>query len=154
MKMKYNYTGWDFDQTWAMDESINDGYPYLQNERSVTVRVTGLALDRTEATVQEGDTVTLRPVFTPENASNQTVSWSTSSQYVATVQNGVVTGVSEGEATITATSADGGFTAQCVVTVTPEPETPQDPGGSCGENLTWTLSDGTLSDLRRRLYGL
>lgn len=145
MKMKYNYTGWDFDQTWAMDESINDGYPYLQNERSVTVRVTGLALDRTEATVQEGDTVTLRPVFTPENASNQTVSWSTSSQYVATVQDGVVTGVSEGTATITATAADGGFTAQCVVTVTPKQQTPQDPGGACGEDLTWTLKDGTLS---------
>ena len=145
MKMQYNYTGWDFTQTWAMDESINDGYPYLQNERSVTVRVTGLALDRTEATVQEGSTVTLRPVFTPENASNQTVSWSTSSRYVATVQDGVVTGVSEGKATITATSEDGGFTAQCVVTVTPEPVTPQDPGGACGEDLTWTLKDGTLS---------
>ncbi len=145
MKMQYNYTGWDFTQTWAMDESINDGYPYLQNERSVTVRVTGLALDRTEATVQEGSTVTLRPVFTPENASNQTVSWSTSSRYVATVQDGVVTGVSEGTATITATAADGGFTAQCVVTVTPKQQTPQDPGGACGEDLTWTLKDGTLS---------
>ena len=111
MKLQYNYTDWDFDGIWAIDESVNDGYPYLRNERSVTIQATGLTLDRTEATVQEGKTVTLRPVFTPQNASNQTVTWTTSNRYVATVDNGVVTGVSAGTATITATSEDGGFTA-------------------------------------------
>ena len=145
MKLQYNYTDWDFDGIWAIDESVNDGYPYLRNERSVTIQATGLTLDRTEATVQEGKTVTLRPVFTPQNASNQTVTWTTSNRYVATVDNGVVTGVSAGTATITATSEDGGFTASCEVTVTPEPVEPTDPAGTCGENLTWTLIDGKLT---------
>ena len=145
MKTQYNYTGWDFDEIWAIDESINDGYPYLRNERSVTIQATGLTLDQTEAAVQVGETLTLRPVFTPQNASNQTVTWTTSDRYVATVQDGVVTGVAEGTATITATAEDGGFTASCEVTVTPEPVEPTDPAGTCGENLTWTLIDGKLT---------
>lgn len=145
MKTQYNYTGWDFDQIWAIDESINDGYPYLRNEKSITIHATGLALDQTEATVQEGKTVTLLPVFTPQDTTDQTVTWTTSNRYVATVQDGVVTGVSEGTATITAKAVDGGFTAECVVTVTPEPVEPQYPSGSCGENLTWTLIDGKLT---------
>lgn len=145
MKMQSNYTGWDFDQVWAIDENVNDGYPYLRNEKSVTIQAAGLALDQTAATVQEGKTVTLRPVFTPQNTTNQNVSWTTSSRYVATVDNGVVTGVSAGTATITATSEDGGFTAACQVTVTAEPAEPQNPGGACGADLTWTLMDGKLT---------
>lgn len=54
MKTQYNYTGWDFDEIWAIDESINDGYPYLRNEKSITIQATGLTLDRTEAAVQGG----------------------------------------------------------------------------------------------------
>lgn len=88
MKTQYNYTGWDFDEIWAIDESINDGYPYLRNEKSITIQATGLTLDRTEAAVQVGETLTLRPVFTPQNATNQTVAWTTSNRYVATVQDG------------------------------------------------------------------
>ncbi len=145
MKTQYNYTGWDFDEIWAIDESINDGYPYLRNEKSITIQATGLTLDRTEAAVQVGETLTLRPVFTPQNATNQTVAWTTSNRYVATVQDGVVTGVAEGTATITATAADGGFTASCEVTVTPETVEPPDPAGTCGPDLTWSLVDGTLT---------
>lgn len=145
MKMEYNYSGWDFEQTWAIDENVNDGYPYLRNEKAVTIQAAGLALEPTAVTVQEGKTVTLRPVFTPENTSNQTVSWTTSNRYVATVENGVVTGISEGTATITATAEDGGYTASCTVTVTKEPVEPQYPSGSCGTDLTWTLIDGKLT---------
>lgn len=146
MKMEYNYAGWDFDTVWAIDESINDGYPYLQSEKSVTVRATGIALDKASASIREGSTVALTPIFTPSNASNKNVSWSTSSKYVATVdENGVVTGVSEGTATITATAEDGGYTASCVVTVTPAGTEPEYPSGTCGNNLTWKLQNGVLT---------
>lgn len=145
MKMQSNYTGWDFEQVWAMDENVNDGYPYLRNEKSVTIHAAGLALDPAEATVQEGETITLRPVFTPQGTTNQTVTWRSSNESTATVENGVVTGVSEGTVAIIATSEDGGFTATCQVTVTAEPVEPQNPGGACGADLTWTLMDGKLT---------
>ncbi|MDO5396454.1 MAG: Ig-like domain-containing protein [bacterium] len=119
MKMPQTYTGWDFNSVWAIDESINDGYPYLQAEKSATVHTTGVTLDKTAVTIAEGDTVALYPIFTPSNTSNKNVAWTTSSRYVATVdENGVVAGVSEGTAVITATSEDGGYTAACTVTVT------------------------------------
>ena len=80
--------------------------------------VTGLALDRTAATVHTADrTVTLTPLFTPENATNQNVSWSSSDFSVATVSGGVVTLQKYGEAVITATAEDGGYQATCTLTV-------------------------------------
>ncbi len=118
MKWSVSYSGWDFDSIWAINNSINDGYPYLQNEKSITISVTGLSLNKTEASVSEDGQLTLTPVFTPANASNKNVSWSTSNRYVATVDNGVVTGVSAGTAVITAVSEDGKFEASCTVTVT------------------------------------
>src|SRR5690606_33284751 len=53
-----------------------------------------------------GGTITLTATVLPANATNKTVTWSTSDQTVATVQNGVVTLLKEGSVTITAT-ADG-----------------------------------------------
>ncbi len=80
--------------------------------------VTGLALDRTAATVHTADkTVTLTPVFTPENATDKNVSWSSSDSSVAAVSGGVVTLHKYGEAVITATAEDGGFQAFCTLTV-------------------------------------
>ncbi|MEG1559760.1 MAG: Ig-like domain-containing protein [Clostridia bacterium] len=53
----------------------------------------------------------------PENASNQNVLWSSSNEAVATVADGVVTATGGGEATITVTTVDGGFTATSQVLV-------------------------------------
>lgn len=145
MKMQFNYSGWDFDNTWAIDDSVNDGYPYLKNERSIEVQVTGLSLDKAEAEVGIGKQIVLTPIFTPSNATNQDVIWSTSSKYVASVDNGVVTGVSEGTATITAESVDGGYSSTCKITVTSTQTNPDYPQGSCGDNMTWSLSDGVLT---------
>ena len=83
----------------------------------VTVPVTGVSLDKTELTLTEGGSETLVATITPDNAANKTVTWTSSNPSVATVNNGEVTAVSAGEATITVTTADGGFTAECTVTV-------------------------------------
>ncbi|MBQ2307116.1 MAG: Ig domain-containing protein, partial [Clostridia bacterium] len=86
---------------------------------SGTADVTGVTLDRSELTLSVGKTGVLKATVTPSNAANKTVVWSSSSETVATVSaDGVVTAVAEGSATITATTADGGFTATCAVTVT------------------------------------
>ena len=86
-------------------------------EGAEVVAVTGVELDKTEAEVAEKGTVQLTATVTPANATNKTVTWTSSDETVATVKNGVVTGVKTGEATITVTTADGGFTATCKVTV-------------------------------------
>ena len=83
----------------------------------VTVPVTGIALDKTNGTLTEGDTVTLTATVSPANASNKSVTWETSNNAVATVVNGVVTALKSGTAVITATTIDGGFTAEYALTV-------------------------------------
>lgn len=82
------------------------------------VHVTGVSLDKSTDSVEIGSTTTLTETVAPSNATNKTVSWSTSNSSVATVSNGVVTGVSAGSAVITVTTQDGGFTDTCTVTVT------------------------------------
>ena len=78
--------------------------------------VTGITLDKTTATVEEGAKVTLTATVTPDNATDKTVTWSTSNEAIATVSGGVVTGVKAGEVTITAKAGDK--SATCTVTVT------------------------------------
>lgn len=82
-----------------------------------TVSVEGVALDKTELEITEGETAVLTATVTPENATNVNVSWSSSNTEVATVDGGTVTAVAEGEAVITVTTEDGGKTAECAVTV-------------------------------------
>lgn len=80
------------------------------------VTVTGITLDQTTATLTEGETLALTATVAPDDATDKTVVWSTSNAEVATVdENGVVTAVAEGTATITATAS--GKEATCVVTV-------------------------------------
>ena len=66
-----------------------------------------------------GETCQLEAIVTPDDATDKTVIWTSSDPSVAAVSdNGFVTAVSEGIATITVTTADGGYTAICAVTVT------------------------------------
>ena len=81
------------------------------------VAVKGIALDKTTAEVSPTKTIKLTPIFTPADASNQNVTWTSDAPTVATVAAGVVTGGAEGTANITVTTEDGGFTATCAVTV-------------------------------------
>lgn len=83
------------------------------------VAVTGVTLDKSELSLIRREEATLTATVEPQNADNPRVSWKSSNTDVATVSTkGVVTGVGTGTATITVTTADGGFTAKCTVTVT------------------------------------
>ena len=87
---------------------------------NVTVKdvLTALTLDVESVTVGVGKSVTIVPSFTPENAANTAVSWKSSDDAVATVdENGKVTGVAGGTAMITCTAEEGGYVANCIVTV-------------------------------------
>jgi len=71
-----------------------------------------------DSTIFQGKTLQLYANITPTNATNQSVTWSSSKTSVATVdENGMVTGVAPGSATITATTVDGGFRATTTITV-------------------------------------
>ena len=85
------------------------------------VPVTGVTLSQTELSLTEGGTAQLTATVLPETATNRNVTWSSNAPGVATVNSsGKVTAVSAGTATITVTTADGGFTATCTVTVRPD----------------------------------
>ena len=85
-----------------------------------TSLVTTLAMSETSLAMNSGTTAQLSVTVTPSDAFNPSVTWTSSDESVVTVdQNGLVTAVAGGTATITATTTDGGYkTAQCTVTVT------------------------------------
>ena len=83
-----------------------------------TYKVTGIALNKAALALEEGGTEDLVATIAPANASNKNVNWTSSDPSVARVNsNGRVVGISAGEATISATTADGGYSAMCTVTV-------------------------------------
>lgn len=84
---------------------------------SSSVAVTGIKLNKSTASVKAGSTVSLTATISPSNATNKSVTWSSSNTKVATVSGGTVKGVAAGTATITAKS-NNGKTATCKVTVT------------------------------------
>lgn len=82
------------------------------------VPATGVTLNKSTAAVVVGNDTQLVATVAPATATNKNVTWTTSDGEKATVSNaGLVTGVGAGEATITATTVDGSFTATCTVTV-------------------------------------
>ncbi|MGE5397162.1 MAG: lectin like domain-containing protein [Chitinophagales bacterium] len=87
---------------------------------SYAIPVTGVTLTpETMNLIAGGATRTLTATVEPNTAINKNVSWKSSKPEVATVNNGVVTPVGEGQTTITITTVDGGFQDTCEVTVAP-----------------------------------
>ena len=92
---------------------------YLSGGRDVLVDITpatSVALDKSSASLDLGETATFTASVQPSNAS-QNVSWKSSDNTVATVSGGKVTAKGEGTATITATTGNG-LKAEATVTVT------------------------------------
>lgn len=81
------------------------------------VKVTGISLPASQE-VQVDRSLKLTPGFQPADAFNQAVQWTSSNEQIAGISTkGVITGISEGGATITATTMEGGYTASCLITV-------------------------------------
>ena len=97
------------------------------------VSVTGVGLDRPNAELVVGGTLKLTATVAPADATNKTVSWSSNKEDVATVSDdGTVTAKNVGEAVITVTTADGGKTATCTITVKEKDSGSEGEGGSSG----------------------
>ena len=82
------------------------------------IPVSSVSLNKTTTSITKGSTETLIATISPSNATNKEVTWSTSDNSVAIVDEGTVTAIDAGTATITVTSVDGSKTATCTVTVT------------------------------------
>lgn len=104
---------------------------------------TGISLNKTSLTLKVGRSETLIATVTPDNATNKNVTWSSSNNEVATVDNnGNVIAKSVGTATITATTTDGtNLEAECIVTVIPKGECPP------SELMFWTMDEQPLDDV-------
>lgn len=81
------------------------------------INVSSISLDPSRLTMEVGGQRTIIPTILPNNATDKTLIWQSSNPLAATVENGTVTALSVGSATITATSADGEITASCSVIV-------------------------------------
>ena len=77
---------------------------------------TGISLNQTSVTIDEGKTITLKAAVSPSDATYKTVTWTTSNSSVAAVSGGTVKGMRAGTVLITATTSNG-KTAVCTVTV-------------------------------------
>ena len=95
-------------------------YIFVKNDAPI-VHPTGVSVSPSTASIEVGETVQLTETVLPADTTDKSVSWSSNNTSVATVSNtGLVTGVSVGNATITVTTNDGGETATCLITCTPE----------------------------------
>lgn len=111
------------------------------------VPTTGVELNTSRVELdQAGDVYHLKADVLPANATNKAVTWVSSNPNVATVSdNGLVTAVSEGSATITVTTEDGQKVATCIVTVHIESSSSGTDGGGSGGSATptsYTITTG------------
>ena len=85
------------------------------NDEEGTTAVESVTLNKTELTLEVGGEETLTVTVAPDDATDKTVTWTSDNTAIATVENGKVTAVAAGNATITAKAGDK--TASCSVTV-------------------------------------
>jgi len=123
---------------------------YREEATIETIAVTGVSLDQTSVSMKIGESAQLTATVLPENATNKNVTWSSSNSAVATVSaDGLISAGSEGSATITVTTADGGFKATCNVDVSKkeievEEETPVGEDGTGKMVLSLTVPADVL----------
>ena len=90
------------------------------------VPATSVTLNKTNASMEVGNSLKLTATITPANATYKNIIWVSSDEDVAEVSNGTVTAVGPGNATITAISGDGAARAKCTIVVSYQTLTLQD----------------------------
>ena len=98
--------------------SAKETYPESGLVPTDPVPLEDIKIAETKLDLAQGESKYLTVTYTPSNATNKKLKWTSTDDSVASVSSGYVTANKEGSATITATSVDGGFTASCLVNVT------------------------------------
>lgn len=143
----YTELGWDFTNVWKFNaETLTPELRNAEGEAPADVPVSAITLSQTSQSLKVGESVTLTAEVTPEDATNPAVEWTTSDANVATVENGTITAVAAGSATITITATDGsGISASCAVTVTAEEQGGGEEGGVGGSEGGSVFDDPALN---------
>ena len=81
------------------------------------ISVTGISLNKTSTNLNVGGEEQLTATISPSDATNKNIVWSSSDSSIVSVNNGLIKALQAGQATITATSEDGNFSATCLVNV-------------------------------------
>ena len=121
------------------------------------IAVTAVTLNETARMLSVGESLSLIPTLTPNNATFTDVTWISSDPSVANVINGTVYGVLSGSAVITCKTVYDGVTASCAITVEdvpqpgasddPDPATPDDPTPVTPDMPTPVTPDNPLPDV-------
>ena len=117
-------------------------------KEEIPVPVTGVTLDKEELTIEKGKTETIKATVAPTDATNKNVKWESSDESIATVNSGVITGVKEGKADITATTEDGNKVATCEVTVIEPTEEPVPVTGVTLDKEELTIEKGKTESIK------
>ena len=132
--------------------NIKNLYGYiLVDNLQPEIALDGISLPKT-ANVELGKTITLTPTFNPSNATNKIVTWSSSDESVATIDNaGKITPKKVGSTIITITTQDGNKQATCTVTVTEASSNnsnnnTNNGGTNTGSNTGTTVTPGGKDD--------
>ncbi len=125
---------------------------------TVVQPVTSIKLNSSEKTLEALDTFQLTAIVSPSDAANKEITWKSSNENVATVdENGLVTAIAKGTASITAEAQDGsGVTAACKITVSntayivsdiSELESSHPYDSSCNDFWVYTLDDSNAKSI-------
>lgn len=157
----------DYSGCQTYNNKVDDGtWTITVHYSLVEVPVTGITLNPADLNLLINTTSQLTATIFPANATNQQIIWSSSNNSVASVDcYGMVTGTGSGEAIITSTTSDGGFSANCFVittvpvtgiTVTPEAATLDVndiyqltgsilPSNASNQNYLWSSANSTIA---------
>lgn len=131
----------------TLEEAILDLYDLMGNSGSTSsVPIESVSLNKNELSIKKGDTFELIARITPSNATNKTITWSSSNHSIATVTNGIVKGIANGDCVITAAS-NNGKSSSCNVVVTEEPVSPEFPDSP---NTGTLVQEGLVAHLDAR----
>lgn len=143
------------------DGAVRESFELNVTDEYVDEQVTGIVLSEQELMLEALKSKSLTASVYPKNAVNSAVTWSSSDTSVATVNSdGKVTAIQEGNAVITAQTADGKFSASCNLTITPTDELGREiivgdgitqtddmyiwPSGESTLDVTFTVDKGVL----------
>lgn len=96
-----------------------DDEPIERPDDTLPVAVESVTLNKTTVELSIGSSLTLEHTVRPVDATEKAVTWRSTDEHVATVDNGTVTALNEGVTTVVVTTKDGGRTAGCIITVVP-----------------------------------
>lgn len=111
------------------------------------VPVSGINIENSKLTLRPNESIAIVVNVLPDNATNKAVTWKSADENVATVDaNGNVTAVAQGQTVVSAVTDEGGFTAECIVSVTGE----GGGGGGCDTGAGILLLTFTIPFIYRR----